>query len=235
MNLPAGSAIGEFVELKFLPGSWAKGGIPEEGCRLRQSELEKLLEQRGRYEVDDLILGLMDWLDVTDDPEPPLKVLRQLLDRQYPPDGRSSARCRFLNEHDVDRVFHAGPINLAEPLVAWQRRDWIIAMAQRSPEPGRMLVGAPGPISLNTALRMLSLAVVSYMGEPFDSFAGALTSCANTAAFYRSEAGEVTPIGWDDGLDNHAQESMWLTSHDGRWLPPNHVAMQVAIAAGYLN
>ncbi len=104
-----------------------------------------------------LILGLMDWLDVTEDPDPALRTLQQMLDRHYPADGRTCGRCHFLDEHGVDRVFHAGSIELDLPLVAWQRRDWIIAVAQPSTEVGRLVVGAPQPISLSTALRILSV------------------------------------------------------------------------------
>lgn len=232
--LPAGKDIGEFVELQFKPGFWEDRGIPEQGCRLRQSALEQILQQRGSYEVDDLILGLMDWLDVTDEPEPALETLRQLLDRHYPFDGRETARCRFLDEHSVDRIFHAGRILPDRPLVTWQRRDWIIAAAQPATEPGRMVVGAPQPITLNTALRILSASILNYMSEPFDSFAGAQTSCGSTAVFYLWDAGEVTPVRWDDGLDGEARASVDRPEANDRWLPPNQLAMQVAIAAGYL-
>ncbi len=230
-RIPAGKDAGEFAELRFKPGYWEKAGIPEHGCRIRQSALEQLLEQRGSYEVDDLILGLMDWLDVTDDPGPALATLRQLLDRHYPADQRTSGRCRFVDEHGVDRVFHAGPVELDQPLVAWQRRDWIIAAAQPSTEAGRLVVGAPQPISLNTALRIFSVSMLNYMGEPFDSFIGAQTACGSTAVFYRWEAGAVTPTRWDEGLAEEAKHSLGV---DLCWLAPNQVAMQVAIAAGYL-
>lgn len=232
--LPAGKDIGEFVELQFKAGFWERGGIPERGCWIRQSALERILEQRGAYEVDDLILGLMDWLDVTDEPEPALKTLRQLFDRHYPSDGRETARCRFLDEHGVDRIFHVGRILPDRTLVAWQRRDWIIAAAQPAAEPGRVVVGAPQPISLKAALRILSVSVLNYMGEAFDSFVGAQTSCGSTAVFYLWEAGEVTPVRWDDGLDGEALASIDRRAAHDRWMPPNQLAIQVAIAAGYL-
>jgi hypothetical protein len=129
-------------------------------------------------------------------------------------------------------VFHVGPIDVHQPLVAWQRRDWIIALAQPSEESGRMVVGAPQPITLNTALRILSQSMLSYMGEPFDSFVGAHTSGGSTAVFYLWDAGEVTPIRWDDGLD--VQKRASVEACGPTWLPPNQLAMQVAIAAGYL-
>ena len=76
--------------------------------------------------------------------------------------------------------------------------------------------------------------MMSYMGEPFDSFVGAQTSCGSTAVFYLWEAGEVTPIRWDDGLDEDARVSIELGKPGEQWLPANQLAMQVAIAAGYL-
>lgn len=233
-GIPAGEDISEFVELKFKPGTWEKAGIPEQGCRIRQSTLEKLLQQKGSYETDDLILGLMDWLDVTDEPAPALETLTNLLDRHYPPDGRVTARCRFLDEFGVDRIFHAGSVDLEQPLVAWQRREWIIAAAQPAEEAGRMIVGAPRPISLDTALRILSVSMLNYMEEPFDSYVGAYTTSGSTAVFYHWEAGRVTPTRWDDGLDDAARASFGGPDWNSSWLPPNQLAMQVAIAAGYL-
>lgn len=228
-SLPTGKDIDDFAELRFKPGTWKKKGIPEEGCRVRLAAFERIVEQQGMCGIDDLILGLMDWLDVTGEPDLALTTLRQLLDRHYPPDGQTMGRCHFVDEEGVESIFHVGAIDLAAPQVAWQRRDWIIAAAQPCAEPGRMLVGAPGPISSNTALRILALSTTSYMGEPFDSWIGALTSCERTAVFYLWEAGNVTPIRWDDGLDQSALASL----PHSEWLSPNQLAIQVAIAGGY--
>ena len=174
---------------------------------MRRASLDRILGEDGRYSANDLTLGLMDWLDVTDLPEFALETLRRLLDRHYPADGRTSGRCRFLDENGGDHIFHAGPVEVAEPLVAWQRRDWIIAMAQRSTESGRIVVGAPAPITLDTARRILSQSILTFMGEPFDSFVGAQSSAGSTGAFYRWDAGVVAPIAWNDGLDHRGTES----------------------------
>jgi hypothetical protein len=192
--------------------------------------------------VDDLIYGLMDWLDVTDDPEPALATLRLILDRHFPPDGRLSARCRFLDEIGVDRILHVGPIDSDEDVVAWQRRSWIIALAQPSQEEeGRMVVGAPAPISLNVAQRILSLGMTSFMMEPFDSYIGAQTMSRSTSAVYAWEAGEVTTCHWEYGLGNRVEGDHIVDCSDevdslpsDGWLAANQLAMQVANAAGYL-
>lgn len=230
-SLPPGPGIVEFIELTFKPGMWDKSGVPEQGCRIRQGTLEKIAQQHGAFEADDLILGLMDWLDVTEDPEPAIATLQQILDRHYPWDGRTCGRCHFVDEHGADRVFHAGRVDPRLPLVAWQRRDWIIAAAQPSSEPGCLVVGAPQPLTLNTAQRILSTSVQCHMGEPCDSFVSAQTVCTSNAVFYRWEAGEVTPTRWDEGLDAGARGSL---SNKAGWLPPNQLAIQVAIGAGYL-
>lgn len=232
-GIPAAEDVGAFMELRFKPGSWEARGVPEAGCRMRILTLDRLLQQQGTYHIDELILGLMDWLDVTDQPAPALLTLRRLLNRHYPADGNESGRCCFRDEYGVDRTFHVGPIELSLPLVTWQRRDWIIAAAQRSAEAGRMVVGAPQPISLETALHILSVAPLNDMGEPFDSFVGALTSGARTGAYYAWEAGGVTPIRWDTGFDEDARTSLKLDRSDAQWLAPNQLAVQVAVAAGY--
>src|SRR5688572_28295080 len=79
---------------------------PEQGVRVRSSWLEKVMDQGGSYGVDDLIHDLMDWLDVTDEPEPALHTLRRMLDRHYPPDGRSEARCCCQPEEGGALIFH---------------------------------------------------------------------------------------------------------------------------------
>lgn len=232
-GLPAGKDVGEFIELGFKPDSWEARGVPEVGCHIRLSDLVRLLQKQGAYLVDELILGLMDWLDVTDQPAPALQALSRLLDRHYPADGHQSGRCCFRDEHGMDRTFRVGPIELGLPLVTWQRRHWIIAAAQPSTESGRIVVGAPQPTSFRTALRILSVSVLDYMGEPFDSFAGARTSCGKTGAFYSWEVGDVTPIHWDAGLDKDARTSLKRGRSEAQWLPPNQLAVQVAIAGGY--
>ena len=70
MRLPPGADIDKFMELRFRPGSWEQNGVPSEGCRVRTETFERILSAGGNYGIDDLICGLMDWLDVTDDPEP---------------------------------------------------------------------------------------------------------------------------------------------------------------------
>ena len=224
-------AIDEFGELRFKPGTWDAWGIPERGCQARNAKLPLLLESGGRLSPDDAIHGLMDWLDVTDEPQPALDTLRQLLDRHYPADPRPTGRCQFVDEHGNEQVFHAGPVDLTRPLVAWQRRKWIIAVGEAAQEVGRLMIGARQPISLDVARRIASVSPLQYMGEPFDSFLGAQGSAGRTAAFYRWRAGEVTPTRWDEGLDDDALAC--FTEQSGSWLPPNQLAVQVAIASGY--
>ena len=233
MKVPAACDIGAFVDLKFKAGSWEKSGLPEEGCRMRHAALEQLLAHKGAYGPDDLIRGLMDWLDVTDEPLPALTTLRMLLDRHYPADHRSSGRCCFVDEQGMERMFHVGTVDWRQPLIAWQRREWIIAAGQPSTAQGRIIIGAPGPLSLKTAQKILSISMLGYMGEPFDSFEGGLTAASGTGVFYLWERGEVTPTRWDHGLDEQALKSLHSPGTTLSWLPSNQLAMQVAIAANY--
>jgi hypothetical protein len=241
VKLPPGDDVEKFIELRFKPGSWYRDGIPERGCRVRAERFERLVADGGSYTIDDLIHGLMDWLDVTDNPEPALKTLRMTLDRHFPPDGHASAWCRFLDEHRVERIFHVGAVNCTDDLVTWQRRGWLIALAQASTEePGRIVVSAAGPITLSVALRVLALSVTTYVLEPFDSYVGAQTMSRGTGSYYAWQSGAVTTCHWGDGLGKgsedrgvieHAEEFLESCGSDG--LAPNQLAMMIAIAAGY--
>ena len=77
----------DFIELHFKPGTWEAKGIPERGCRMRRSMFEALVMQGGHYSEVHLIAGLVDWLNVAEDPEDARAVLQALLDRQYPEFG----------------------------------------------------------------------------------------------------------------------------------------------------
>lgn len=236
MILTLGRGADEFMELHFKSGSWEKSGIPERGVRVRTSWFEKVLDQGGHYHADDFIYGLMDWLDVTDDPELALETLSAMLDRHYPPDGRTSARVKFADVDGCVSTFHAGEIDYSKELVAWHRSEWVIAVAQPSEEAGRMVVGASAPISLTVAQRILFLSAMYLEGQPFDSFNGAILMAGRASA----QDGETHARAWRDGLG-------WVVENEERtqaadvhypdsniWLPVRQLAMQVAIAAGYV-
>ena len=179
----------------------------------------------------------MDWLDVTDDPLTAIRTLRMILDRHYPADARASARCSFVDEHGVERVFLVGAIDCTSELVAWQRRQWVIAVAQRSREPGRMIVAAPGPISLAVAQRILAHSFLIEMGEPLDSFGGAVRSSRSTGSYYDWEVGSACTLGWEFGLGAAPSPGRVLQQQQPstprapcEWLPPNQVATMIAIA-----
>ena len=240
MKLPTKQGIDEFIELRFKARCWDLIGIPERGCRIRQSSLEQARARGGRILPVDLIKGLMDWLDFTDDVAPALMTLRQLLNRHYPPERQAHARCHFVDEHGTDRLFLAGRVNPERPLVAWQRREWIVALAQPAVETSRMVVAAPQPLSLDAARSILAHSTCNYMNEPYDSFRGAQTSAGGTGAFYGWIEGAVTPIRWDDGLDTHTLAQLGKlgsmpSSNSPWWLSTNQLAVQVAIAGGFLN
>ena len=241
MTLPLRDEAAEFVELTFKPGTWDSRGVPETGCRMRTEAMEAILASGGSCQVEQLIHGLMDWLDVTDDPEPALKTLRQMLDRHYPDDGRSHARCRFAPEEGGDYLFDlASKIDCDGPVVAWQRRRWVIAVAAAGAESGRMIVGAPAPISLAVAQSIHDHSLMNFMLEPYDSFEAARATSGKTGSYYSWEAGQATVVDWQYGLgktmrDNALSASEALaTPLQGGWLAPNQLAIQVAIAEGYV-
>ena len=241
MTLPLLEEADEFIELAFKAGTWDSRGVAETGCRMRSSAMERIIADGGSYQVEQLIHGLMDWLDVTDDPEPALQTLRQMLDRHYPDDGRSQARCRFAPEDGGDFIFDvARQMDCDAPIVAWQRRQWVVAVASAGAEDGRMLVGAPAPISLAVARSIHGHALVSFMLEPFDSLEAARATSGKTGSYYSWEAGQATLVDWQHGLGKTMRDNALIVSEalagppEGGWLAPNHLAIQVAIAEGYV-
>jgi hypothetical protein len=239
MKLPSGSDIDKFMELRFKPGSWEQNGIPSEGCRVRPEIFERILSAGGNYDIDDLIHGLMDWLDVTDDPEPASQMLRMMLDYHYPPDGRATGKCRFQDENGVDQIFHVGSIDTASHVVSWQRREWVIALAQPLEE-GRMVVGAPGPVSLSVAQSILGHSFLNFMNEPYDSFEGVRATSRRTGSYYSWETGSATPIDWEYGFGRTMRDGQltgggYELPRADTWLSSNQFAVMVAIGGGYMN
>ena len=84
----------EFVELRFRPGTWERKGLPEQGCWIRATDLETMLEAGGTFTVTQLAHCLIDWLAVTDDATAAKRTLCSLLDRNFP-----SARSSTSNEY----------------------------------------------------------------------------------------------------------------------------------------
>jgi hypothetical protein len=150
----------------------------------------------------------------------------------------AAMRCAFDDQQGPAHTFHAATnIDCSGQTVTWQRGDWMIALACRSDEPGRLLVGAPAPLSLDVARSIHAHSQVSFMGEPYDSFAAARVSCGNAANFYRREAGAVSRHWWEHGLGMIEQDGKRVRDPAyppiTSWLSPNQLAMQVAIAEGF--
>lgn len=85
-NATAPSAT-DFVELRFRPGTWERKGLPEQGCWIRATDLETMLEAGGNFTVPQLAHCLVDWLAVTDDRARGKQTLLALLDRHFPDKG----------------------------------------------------------------------------------------------------------------------------------------------------
>lgn len=238
MNPPTSEESAEFAELQFKEGTWLTCGIPERGCRMRISMLERLIAGGGGYEIDDLIYGLMDWLDTTNSPVPALNTLKLMLDRHYPADGRSSARCQFAETTGLVHIFHAASeLDCTGPTVSWERLGSVFAVGRPSDEQRRMAVAAPAPISLDVANSIFAHSMTSYMMSPYDSFAGAWASCGRTANFYRQKSGQLTANCWEHGLGIRKLNGELVRdpaySPITTWLAPRQLAIQVAIGAGF--
>ena len=75
--------VDEFMELRFRPGTWERKGIPEQGCWIRATDLEAMLEAGGNFTVPQLAHCLIDWLTVTENPASAKRTLKRLIDRHF--------------------------------------------------------------------------------------------------------------------------------------------------------
>ena len=57
----------EFVELRLNQEAADRQGIPRTGLWMREEALGAIIERGGQYSLDDLIYGLLDWLQYADD------------------------------------------------------------------------------------------------------------------------------------------------------------------------
>ena len=239
MILPKQDKQNEFGALRLKPEALIALGVPVTEYHLRSSDLDRIICEGGQIGVTDLIRGLMDWLDVTDEPAHALELLRTIMDTHFPPDRQSSGSCEFVSEHGHRHRFHVGPVDLAGPCLAWQRREWMLAYAGRcDAEPRRLVVAAPGPISLATAHSIYNHTTPVDMGEPADCFARALTSGGRFGTFYSWEAGTLTIIPYANGFDDERncsalQNGRIVPPVDQNRMAPNQIAAQVAIGNGF--
>lgn len=238
LSLPGQAEADQFVELLFKPASLAERGLPSGPYPIRREALDRLIASGGDLPTEAIVRGLMDWLDVTDDPRQATDMIHEILRVHCPDDGKRGASCTFQNEYGQLHRLLLGDVDTQGPLVAWQRRNWLMMVAAPSAvEPGRFLVAAPRAISSQTAQAVVDLSCPIYMGEPTDSFAMALASSRGTSSFYSWERGQTTLIEWEHGLgatmiDGTIQHRPNLLPGDD-WLAPNQLAILVAIGADY--
>lgn len=58
------SKMRDFVELRFEPGTWGDKGFRGQGCWVRTATLDRVLEQGGELDIQDVIADLLDWLTI---------------------------------------------------------------------------------------------------------------------------------------------------------------------------
>lgn len=236
--LPRQSEADEFVELHLKPAVLAERGLPDGAYPIRRETLESLIASGGDVQIHDMLRGLMDWLDETDEPEQATDLIREILRVHFPDNGERKASCTFQSEYGHLHRFLIGKVDPSAPVIAWQRRQWLMMVAAPSTaEPGRLLVAAPRAISRRTAQSVVNLSCPIYMGEPTDSFAMAVASSRGTSSVYSWERGQTTLIGWEYGLgariiDGELRHAPNLLP-DHEWLAPNQLAVLVAIGADY--
>ncbi|MGE4303221.1 MAG: hypothetical protein AB7E24_04230 [Novosphingobium sp.] len=221
----------KFAHMLFREEACRSVGIPYVRYPVPIDKFCAGVGEERKVAVEDLLLGLMQWLDVTDELDPPLAIARQILDTHYPADGKQQGSCVLEDENGVRSSFYIEPIRMDEPLVAWQREDHIFAFAQPSHTvPGRAAIGAPGVFSESVARSILGHAMTSFMQEPYDSYVGLQHSVGRTAAYYARDAGRTALMPWDSGLETPIG---LLSPGKIDWLAPNQVAILVGLANGY--
>lgn len=236
--LPRQSEADEFVELRLKPAVLAERRLPDGAYPIRRETLESLIASGGDVQIHDMLRGLMDWLDVTDEPEQATDMIRQILRMHFPDDGEREASCTFQSEDGHLHRFLIGEVDANKPLVAWQRCDWLMMIGTPSVvEPGRLLVAAPRPMSCNAAQSIVRLSTTTWMGGILDSYAAALMISGGTPDITSQARGQLELVGWEHGLGanmidgklHHAPNLL----PDHEWLAPNQVAILVAIGADY--
>ena len=55
-------SVSDFAELRFKPGTWAAKGFPEQGCWIRTTTLERIIDEGGDLDIQVVIADLLDFL-----------------------------------------------------------------------------------------------------------------------------------------------------------------------------
>ncbi|WP_221796344.1 hypothetical protein [Aquisediminimonas sediminicola] len=234
--------VDAFTWLQFTSAALEAMELPLGKYPIRTSRMEESIQRGGNLSVPDLMRGLMDWMDVTDDPVSTSHSLRQILDRYFPDNGETAPSFTFENEHGGKFRFGLGIVDQAQPLVAWQRRQWVVAIGcPRKIEPGRMTLAAPGPITLRVAQSIIGHAALIDIGGPIDSYETARASSRRTGSFYNWESTAATIVDWEFGYAITDRDGV-LEPNDAmvalppahEWLCPHQLATLIAIGNGYL-
>ena len=240
IELPRGIEADQFAWLQFKPEMLAQQNIPTTAYPIRKCNFDQLIASGGVISIVDIVHGLMDWLDITNNPNPVCQTLRQILDQHFPPSLETSAGCNFQTDKLVQYRFRIGPVDAASPVVTWERQQWVVAIGCASDiEPGRLNIAALGPISLQTARSIFNHCQLLENGEPKDSFLAARLSSAKLRNLSKRDAGGVTIVAWDYGYGNHGHANFearetYPLSTEGHWLTPNQTASMIAIGNGFL-
>ena len=195
---------GEFGLLRFKPEALHALGVPITEYRLRHTEFERIIGEGGQLDVTDLIRGLMDWLDVTDERTQIINALRGHMAEHgwVAPKGPSHiARQTELLEDEAAVPAAARPVLAAmlEMLAELDRRiallDREIARRAREDETARRLMTIPGigPITA-TALAALAPPPESFAkGRDFAAWLGLVPRQHSTGG--KTRLGKITKAG----------------------------------------
>lgn len=235
-------AADQFLWFQFKPEVLSQQNIPSAAYPIRTSNFDNLVGCGGTISIPDILRGLMDWLDATDDPASTWELLRQILHRHFPPSEDTNAVCRFWTGQQYFHRFRISPICKTAPSLSWQSGRWVVAIACSSEiEPKRMNIAVLEPITLQIARSIFQHARV-FLDEPDDdNYTSALLNCSPLSSIRRWHAGEMTLIAWSKGYGEITSEYPKNSKtifpalpREARWLSPNQVAAMIAIGNNFM-
>lgn len=189
-----------FGKMHFSPGVLESKRLPVIDYPIPIEAFQRAIQSGGDIEVEDLLFWIMQYLDEADEDAIDYeRVLLQICEDHLPQDDRSAVRVRTAEP--APRSLWCAEIDVTAPLVGFERKGRLMAVAQAANEPGRMKVCAFGGPSGELCQSILAYALETYMYEDFNSFEQLLYRAKfGTGNAYASLQDRLHMVPWGHGL-----------------------------------